>query len=169
MRRFLAAFAAAPRKTGELVGALSVVAMAACYSPNPRSPWGFDLPVDLATGEPVAAVWRRWLGHDPLHLARAHLPALRRLRLLYFDCGRRDEYHLQWGARRLAARLRGHGVPHRYEEFDDGHMDTAYRYDRSLPLLWEALRPPVRPRGRQKARGESRVTRVAARRGRSRG
>jgi len=28
-----------------------------------------------------------------------------------------------------------------YEEFDDGHMGLNYRYDRSLPLLWQALKP----------------------------
>jgi enterochelin esterase family protein len=163
LRRFLAAFAAAPRKSGDMVAALSMVAMAACYSPNPRQPLGFDLPVNLSTGEPRPEVWRRWLAHDPLHLAPRHLPALRRLRLLYFDCGRRDEYHLQWGGRRLAATLREKGAPHQWEEFDDGHMDTAYRYDRSLPLLWEAVKPPARLGRRQRAPGSRAVARSGRR------
>ena len=37
---------------------LIMMAMAACYSPNPNSEWGFDIPFDLETGEPT----RRRLG-----------------------------------------------------------------------------------------------------------
>ena len=40
----------------------------------------------------------------------------------------------------MARGLNAHGITHLYEEFDDGHMGTAYRFDRSLPLLVEALR-----------------------------
>jgi enterochelin esterase family protein len=138
---FLRTFDAAPRKTRELVEAMNILAMAACYSPNPRrKPLGIDLPFDLETGALDAAVWARWLQHDPLRMAPEHLSELRRLRLLFIDCGTRDEFNLQWGARQLAGVLRRHDVPHLHEEFDDGHMDIVYRYDRSLPLLWEALR-----------------------------
>lgn len=141
VRGFLAAFEAAPRKSGEMVEALSLLAMAACYSPDPRAAAGIALPADPKTGEPRATVWRRWLAHDPLRLVGRHRSGLRRLRLLFIDCGRHDEYHLQWGARRLASRLQALQIRHRYEEFDDGHRDTGYRYDRSLPLLWQAVRP----------------------------
>jgi enterochelin esterase family protein len=138
---FLRAFDAAPRKTRELVDAMNILAMAACYAPNPRrKPLGIDLPVDLETGALDAAVWARWLQHDPLRMAPEHVAELRRLRLLFIDCGTRDEFNLQWGARQLAAALRRLDVPHLHEEFDDGHMDITYRFDRSLPLLWEALR-----------------------------
>ena len=66
---------------------------------------------------------------------------LRRLRLLFLDCGSRDEYNLHLGARQLAARLRALEIRHVHEEFQDGHMGLNYRYDRSLPLLWQAVRP----------------------------
>ncbi|MEJ2757305.1 MAG: alpha/beta hydrolase, partial [Anaerolineales bacterium] len=52
--------------------ALAVAAMASCYSPNPASPWGFDLPMDTYTGEPIPEVWQRWQVHDPIHMAAAH-------------------------------------------------------------------------------------------------
>ena len=39
--------------------ALTTAAMAACYSPNPESPWGFDLPFDTFTGELRPEVWAR--------------------------------------------------------------------------------------------------------------
>jgi hypothetical protein len=31
------------------------------------------------------------------------------------------------------------GISHEYEEFDDGHMNTSYRYEVSLPRLAKAL------------------------------
>jgi S-formylglutathione hydrolase FrmB len=151
---FRRAFDAAPRKTHDMIGALNILAMAACYGPNPRRrPLGFDLPVDLETGALDAAVWARWLEHDPLALAPRHAAALRRARLVFLDCGKRDEFNLQWGARQLAALLRTLRIQHVHEEFDDGHMDISYRFDRSLPLLWEALRAA--------APGRDRATRTA--------
>jgi len=143
VRGFVRAFESAPRKTHDLIGAMNVLAMAACYSPNRHRPLGIALPVDPGTGAYDHAVWRRWLRHDPLRLAPERAASLRRLRLLFFDCGRRDEFNLLWGARQFRDILRRRGVAHRYEEFDDGHMDISYRLDRSLPLLWKAIRPPA--------------------------
>ncbi len=141
-RGFLRAFAAAPRKTHDLIEAMNMFAMAACYAPNPRrKPFGFDLPFEPQSGAPRPDVWRRWLAYDPLRLVPHAAARLRRARLVFLDCGRRDEFNLQWGARQMSARLQSLGVRHTHEEFDDGHMDVSYRFDRSLPLLWEAVRP----------------------------
>ena len=120
--------------------ALNILAMAAAYSPNPSSPpFGIDLPCDLETGAFREDVWARWLEHDPLRLLELHADALRSMRLVYLDCGTRDEWHLHHGARMFAHRLGALGVAHRHEEFDDGHMNVQYRYDVSLPLLTRAL------------------------------
>ncbi len=138
--RFLREWAQLPRRADPgLFPALNTLAMAACYSPNPRRRLGFDLPFDLRTGELRPAVWRRWLAWDPVNLVRRRRRALRRLRLVYLDCGTRDEHHLHYGARQLAARLRAAGVRTVHEEFPDGHANTQYRYDRSFPLLSRAL------------------------------
>ena len=118
---------------------LNVLAMAACYSPDPAEPYGIALPVELETGALRPAVWDRWLAMDPVRMAPRMAEALRRLRLVYVDCGRQDEFHLIWGARQLHRALEGLGVPHRYEEFDGGHFRIAHRYDVSLPLLYRAL------------------------------
>jgi enterochelin esterase family protein len=139
LQGFLRAFLEMPKKTGEALGALNVAAMAMAYSPNPASPDGFDLPFDPHTGELRADVWQRWEAHDPVVLAPRHAEALRSLKLLYFECGTRDEYHLQYGARILAQRLRGAGVPHEHQEFDDGHGGISYRYRESLGRLARAL------------------------------
>lgn len=111
---------------------VNMVAMASCYSPNPSSAAGFDLPFDEYTGEARADVWRRWLTHDPIELAAGHAAALRSLRLYYLDCGAWDEHHLQLCNRIYVQRLGKLGIPHVYEEFDGGHMGTAHRYDGSL-------------------------------------
>jgi len=137
---WLEAFQAQRQKSPEDLLTLNILAMAAAYSPNPAArPFGVDLPCDLETGEFRDDVWRRWLAHDPLVMLEAHAEALRSLRLLYFDCGTRDEFHLHHGARRLQRRLAALGIAHEYEEFDDGHMNVPYRFDVSLPKLVRAL------------------------------
>jgi enterochelin esterase family protein len=139
VRRFLEGFEAKPQKGKDEFTALNILAMAACYSPDPAAELGVGLPFDLATGLPRADVWQRWLAFDPLRLLPAHAAALRSLRLLYLDCGTRDEFHLHHGARAFTAELKRQGIAHRYEEFDDGHMNVPYRYDESLPALARAL------------------------------
>src|SRR5207244_311003 len=85
----------------------------------------------LRLGLPHADVWERWLAFDPLRLLPAHAGALGSLRLLYLDCGTRDEFHLHHGARAFTAELRRLGIAHTYEEYADGHMNVSYRYDKS--------------------------------------
>ena len=137
---WLERFEARRQKSGDDMLALNILGMAAAYSPNPATPpFGVDLPCDLESGAFREDVWRRWLEHDPLVLLESHADALRSLRLLYLDCGTRDEFNLQHGARLFTRRLRELGVPHEYEEFDDGHRHVAYRYDVSLPRLARAL------------------------------
>lgn len=119
--------------------ALNALAMSACFAPNPKSPLSFDLPVDLHSGELRSEVWERWLAVDPLNMVAEHVDALRSLRLLYFDCGRFDEYNLLYGARIFAKRLRQHQIPFRYEEFEGGHRNIRFRYDISLAAISEAM------------------------------
>lgn len=138
---FLESLRAADKIRGSEFHALMMLGMAASYDPDPESPHGIRLPVDARTCELDEDRWRAWLRHDPLTLVQqdACLDNLRRLRLLFFDCGTRDPYHLHYGARALARRLRDHGVPHVHEEFDDDHSGLDYRLDRSLPMLFEAI------------------------------
>ncbi|MBA3823572.1 MAG: esterase [Ktedonobacterales bacterium] len=142
LARLLSEILAKERKSGDDFAALSMLAMAACYAPNPAAqPLPFDIPVDLATCAIIPAVWARWLAHDPLELLdqSAVQAALRSLKLLYFECGRRDEYLLHFGARRLDRKLAALGIPHTYEESDDGHSGTAYRYPLVIAKLAAAL------------------------------
>ncbi|HLQ66898.1 MAG TPA: alpha/beta hydrolase-fold protein [Candidatus Limnocylindrales bacterium] len=137
---WLTQFQAQPRKRQEDFPALDVIAMAAAYSPNPKSPPAYcDLPFDVDTGELKPGVWERWLAHDPLNLVDRHADALRGMRLLFIDCGTDDEFFLDFGARHMKRKLDAFKIRHEYQEFDDGHMNIPYRYDASLPRLVAAL------------------------------
>lgn len=120
-------------------GVISLLGTAAAYSPNANSPWGFDLPVDLRTGELRAEVWARWLAFDPLLIVEQHAPALRSLKLVYIDCARFDEYNLLYGARRFSQKLHALGIPHHYEEYEGTHRHVRHRYDVSLAAISQAI------------------------------
>jgi enterochelin esterase family protein len=138
--RFVAGFPQpVPERGRHWFTLVNMLAMASCYSPNPRVPIGFDLPFDEHSAELRPDVWARWLTHDPVELVAGHADALRSLRLHYLDCGRWDEHHLQYGNRIYSRRLRDLNVAHTYEEFDGGHMNVGHRYDVSLQAVSAAL------------------------------
>jgi enterochelin esterase-like enzyme len=126
------------RSTAE-VHAVMHLAMAACFDPQPAHPDGFELPLELHSGRLIPERWANWLKWDPVRLIPEHAAALRRLRLLFIDCGNRDQYQLHYGARQMVAQLKAAGVPHEYEEFSDNHSSVDYRLDVSLPRLSRAL------------------------------
>jgi S-formylglutathione hydrolase FrmB len=138
---FLQHLAQAAKTSDREVHTLMTLAMAATYDPDPAAPKGIRLPVDLRTCQLDPERWAAWLAHDPLRMIeRPECQAnLRSLRGLFIDCGSRDQYHLQFGARGLVDRLSALGIEHRYEEFDDDHSDVDYRMDVSLPFLYRAL------------------------------
>ncbi len=129
----------AQRRGAKPLKALNFLAMAAHYSPNPETEGGFDLPFDLKDGRFRPDVWARWQAWDPVRMVERYADALRKQRAVYVDCGTRDEFSLHWGARALSAELTRFGIAHAHEEFDDGHMNIPYRFERSVPLLAAAL------------------------------
>lgn len=135
LAKFLEGFRNIHPKGKDFHDLIEAAAMSSCYSPNAASPMGFDLPFDERRGEWKADVWARWKEWDPIELVDKYKDALRSLDLLYLDCGARDEFNLQFGARTFCARLARRGIPYRYEEFEDGHMNVQYRYDVSLRAI----------------------------------
>lgn len=129
------------KKAGKWFGPLSMLALASVYSPDPDGPMGIGLPFDVEQGCLRPDVIERWLAHDPVRIVDDPTcqDALRKMKLVFVDCGRRDEHHLHWGARQFHHKLEAAGITHRYEEFDDGHRSTSYRLDESLPAIWDAL------------------------------
>lgn len=135
------AFLKSDRKSAFDHAALNMMAMSSCYSPNPKEPVGFDLPFDARTGRLRPDVWRRWKENDPVSAAARYRGNLKKLKTLYFDCGRRDEFYLHLGARVFSDELKRLGVSHIYEEHGMGHFDMEERYDASLILLSKRLMP----------------------------
>ncbi len=139
---FMAAFSPKMQpKPANFFDLIHISAMAACYSPNPDSPCRFDLPFEFHTGLLHAEVWQRWLTHDPITMLddETYLAALRQMKLIFLDCGQRDEYALHFGARIFSQRLTGLNIPHRHKEFDGGHRNIQYRYDVSLKAISETF------------------------------
>ena len=140
---FLRAFLEMPKKTPDAITAVNIAAMAMAYSPNSqRPPFHFDLPFDPHTGEIDETMWARWLAWDPVHMAARYVENLATLRLIYIECGSRDQFNLHFGARQLHHRLEALGIRHEYQEFDDDHTSVNYRYVQSLRRLCEALTGP---------------------------
>ncbi|QDU84502.1 enterobactin/ferric enterobactin esterase [Planctomycetes bacterium Pla163] len=136
---FLAGFAQHPNLDGDGHAIINVLAMAACYSPDPTSELGFRLPFDLEYVERDRKVWERWCAFDPLVACEQHTEALRALELLHLECGLADEFNLQWGLRRLVRRLKTLGVPHRHVEHPGGHRGIDDRFEVVLPTLARVL------------------------------
>ncbi len=113
----------------------NIIAMSACYSPDPDNPGSFDLPFDEETGEFREEVWNRWEQHDPVYMVEEHVDNLKELNYLYMNVGKNDEFHLQLGARILHDKLNELHVDHEYEEFDGGHMKTRAVYPDVLEEL----------------------------------
>ncbi len=142
LEKFFDNFFSAPKKSADQITAINLIAMAAAYSPN-RSvrPYGFDLPFDLTTGEMREEIWKQWLELDPVYAIDKQMVQdnLRKLKGLFLECGSRDEFHLHIGARIFAGKLKALDIDYWYEEFDDGHMGTSYRYDVSLAKVSRAI------------------------------
>lgn len=132
---------AVKKKSGRWFGPLSMLALAAVYSPDPDEPLGIGLPFDLERGVLDHERLARWLAHDPVRMIdeAAHREALNEMKLVFLDCGRRDEHALHWGALAFHRKLSAAGIDHVFELFDDGHRGTGYRLDESLPRIYSAL------------------------------
>jgi enterochelin esterase family protein len=136
---FVEAFEKKNKRSDDEMHAIMMLGQAAAYSPLAAEAFAFDLPFDLRTGQMRDDVFARWLAYDPAEMCLHKLMELSRLRLRYLDCGRRDEFALDIGARIFAERVRGMDLEVRHEEFDDDHRNVGYRYAVSLPALAEVL------------------------------
>ena len=116
---------------------LNIIGMSACYSPNGTE---IDLPFNPKTGEMRADIWAKWLEHDPVRLVEKSVENLKSMKLLFIEAGTKDEFFLDLGARVLCEKLEKLDIPHIHEEFDDGHFNISYRYNRSLELISEKIK-----------------------------
>ena len=132
----------APKMSSNDFHSLMICAMAASYDPgecNDSNPLGIQLPVDMKYCELDQERWANWLNFDTLRLIESNLNNLNSLELLFIDCGNLDQYGIQYGSRKLVARLSELGVEHTWQEFDGTHSGIDHRLDISLPLLSKSL------------------------------
>jgi hypothetical protein len=119
---------------------LNAWCMAACYSADDDG--SVRLPFDPATGQLVPDVWARWLAWDPVRMVRCHADAVRSLRAIYVDAGKRDEFYLDLGAEAYRRALVDVGVRDlRFELFEATHTSIEYRYPLGVEYLAERLAP----------------------------
>ena len=112
--------------------------MAACYSADEDGT--VHLPYDLETGELRPEVWERWLAWDPVRMVPRHADALRGLKAIYIDAGRRDQFYLDLGAEAFRGELEKIGVTDVFFElFDATHSAIEYRYPLAVKYLAERL------------------------------
>jgi hypothetical protein len=138
---FFERFATADHRDWETWGPpLEMYGYAAAYSPDPANPGKALLPFDVATARLHDDVWAQWLDKDPVRMAPAHADALRSMRRIYLDAGRRDEYFLDLGAQAFAAELAALGVDYTIDLFDGKHGGLTYRYPGAIRELVLALR-----------------------------
>jgi hypothetical protein len=115
---------------------LNTYAMAECYAPG-------ELPFDTTTGQLRPDVWEKWLAWDPVRMVERHADALRGLKAIYIDCGKRDQFFLDLGAEGFRQALERIGVTDVFFELFDGtHSAIEYRYPIALRYLAERLTSP---------------------------
>ncbi|HSO94168.1 MAG TPA: alpha/beta hydrolase-fold protein [Candidatus Dormibacteraeota bacterium] len=114
--------------------------MAACYSAEEDG--SVRLPYDPATGMLIPRVWERWLRWDPVRMVPGHADALRAMKAIYIDAGRRDQFWLDLGAEAFRRALEAIGVTDVFFElFDATHDAIEYRYPIGIKYLAERLTP----------------------------
>jgi Putative esterase len=117
---------------------LNCWAMAACYSTDPDGV--VQLPFETDTGVLRYEVWERWLELDPVRMVARHADAVRGLRAIYIDAGKRDQFYLDIGAEAFRRALAEIGVTDVFFElFDATHSAIEYRYPLALRYLAERL------------------------------
>lgn len=117
---------------------LNIYCMASCWSTDPDGT--VHIPFD-EVGRTIPEVFDRWLAWDPVRMVPEHAEALRAMRAIYIDAGRRDEYYLDLGAEAFHRALGKIGVTDcHYELFDATHKAIDYRYPGAIRYLAERLR-----------------------------
>src|SRR6266536_4956105 len=112
--------------------------MAACYSADEDGT--VQLPYDTSTGELRPEVWERWLAWDPVRMTPRYAGALRSLKAIYIDAGKRDQFFLDLGAEAFRRALEQIGVADvGFELFDATHSAIDYRYPGAIKYLAERL------------------------------
>ncbi|MGA8296005.1 MAG: alpha/beta hydrolase-fold protein [Acidimicrobiales bacterium] len=116
-----------------------VWAMSACYSSDPDGT--VRVPFDLSSGQLIEELWERWLDWDPYRLIPRHKDAVRQMRAIWLDSGRRDENLFDVAAEMLAHSLSAQDPKDFvFELYEGTHRDYRHRFATSVRYLAERLK-----------------------------
>jgi S-formylglutathione hydrolase FrmB len=137
--KFWEDFRSRPALSKDYDGTLAMTyGMAAAYSADEDGT--VRLPFEVDTGKLIPEIWERWLARDPVRMVAKHAEALRSMRAIYIDCGKKDEFYLDLGAEAFRKELERIGVTdYFFELFDATHKQIEYRYPVGLRYLAERL------------------------------
>jgi pimeloyl-ACP methyl ester carboxylesterase len=121
--------------------AIEIHQMALCYSPRPDDLQHPLLPFDIQTGEMIPEIFNMWLRWDPVRVVREKTEAMRTMKLVCLEAGKRDEYFLDLGIQAVSRTLIEAGVEHTLELFEGRHGGIKHRYPNAIRLLAETLAP----------------------------
>jgi hypothetical protein len=121
---------------------LVFLGLAACYSAEPGGTP--VLPFDPHSGLLRPEQWERWLSWDPVRMVPRYAEAMRSMRGIWIDAGRRDEYHLDLGMEAFRDELLAAGVSKdliTFELYDASHNIPGNRFMLALAWLSRLLTP----------------------------
>lgn len=101
-------------------GPITILAEAAAWSPNPKSPpFFFNLPV--RNGHILPEVVAAWVANAPLAMLPQYIPNLRKLHAIGMDVGDKDG--LAQSNRQLSESLSAFDIPNTFETYDGDHTN----------------------------------------------
>jgi len=101
-------------------GAMTMLAEAAAWSPNPQNPpFFFDLPSQDGKVQPEVVA--RWVANAPLAMLDQYVPNLKRLLAIAIDVG--DQDGLAASNQELSRVLTQFGIEHSFETYDGDHTN----------------------------------------------
>ncbi len=115
---------------------LNALAMSACYGTKkwhdklPHFPFNTDT-LEIDVGE-----WKKWLEKDPVRFIPRRKKNVKLLKGIYLACGKRDQFQLHYGSRRIRTALKMMNAKNVYDEFDGGHFDLSTQLPNALS--WQA-------------------------------
>jgi S-formylglutathione hydrolase FrmB len=122
MKSFLMQAVNASSTDGLSWQAMTTVAQAAAFAPDPEAgPFYGQFPV-TPSGILIDSVWQKWLKHDPYTMIPAYKDSLLKLDAIQFDCGKSDKY-LYTANIHFSIALTEHGINHVFKSYDGDHVN----------------------------------------------
>lgn len=99
-----------------------VFALSSVFSPNPQNPPFFvDLPFDPKTGKINKKIWKKWQRQNLIFWIEKHKESLRKMRIIYIDVSRDDEFGLYEGNLRFHRLLNSFEIKHDFVVWKGSH------------------------------------------------